>query len=283
MQVRASFVALQIILTPIIVLMVLASVAHAERFILPDDADVMLQINMPTRERLNPASINILVWNMYKGARSDWARDYKTLSEKKDILFLQEVLLNNRMRNVFNEDTINSYLVAISFYDSWRDNIATGVATASDTRPVNLFYLRSHYREPLTGTPKMVMFVEYPLAGTDKTLLTANIHAINYVSADKHKSMLDEIEAALDDHNGPVILAGDFNTWSDKRTRSLFEMAERLGLGEVIFKDDTRTRFMGNALDWIFIKDLNVKGTQVHAGVMSSDHRALTAELSLIQ
>ena len=57
---RASFVALRIILTPIIVLMVLASVAHAERFILPDDADVVLQINMPSRERLNPASINIL-------------------------------------------------------------------------------------------------------------------------------------------------------------------------------------------------------------------------------
>jgi endonuclease/exonuclease/phosphatase (EEP) superfamily protein YafD len=271
------------ILISIMVLMVLATVAHAKRFVLPDDADVVNQINLPTEGRLNPASINILVWNMYKGARSDWARDYKALSGNKDILFLQEVLLDKKMRKIFNEDTVNSYLVATSFRDSWQENTATGVATASDIQPVSSFYLRSHYREPIINTPKMGMFVEYQLAGSDKTLLTANIHAINFVSTEKHKNMLDEIEVALADHNGPVILAGDFNTWSDKKTLSLFEMTERLGLAEVEFKDDTRTRFMGNVLDWIFVRDLNVKGAHVHRDVNSSDHRALAAELSLIK
>lgn len=283
MDVRARFLTPYTILITIIILMVLTTVVYAKRFVLPDDADVVTQINMPTRSRLNPASINILVWNMYKGARSDWARDYKALSGNKDILFLQEVLLDKKMRKIFNEDAVNSYLVATSFRDSWQENIATGVATASDIRPVDSYYLRSHYREPLIDTPKMGMFVEYQLAGSNKTLLTANIHAINFVSTEKHKNMLDEIEMALADHNGPMILAGDFNTWSDRKTHSLFEMAQRLGLAEVTFKDDTRTQFMGNALDWIFVRDLKVKGTHVHRDVISSDHRALVAELSFIR
>ena len=275
--------ALSRLLLSALVLSVLSMTAHAERFVLPDDAMVMQQINKPAAVSLDPDSISVLVWNIYKGKMSDWSQDYHTLSANKDILFLQEVWLNEEMTKVFNGDAVNSYLIATSFTDSWRDSTATGVATVSATQPVSTSYIRSHYREPFTGTPKMGLFVEYAIAGHSQTLLAANIHAINFVSAKKYRHMLNQIEVTLKTHNGPVILAGDFNTWGDARVSALLEMTKRLELTEVTFKDDTRTRLMGNVLDWIFVRDLRIKKAAVSAAVGSSDHRALEAELSLIR
>ena len=129
----------------------------------------------------------------------------------------------------------------------------------------------------------MGLFVEYEISGSSQTLLTANIHAINFVSAKKYEHMLSEVEAVLKRHVGPVILAGDFNSWSNKRVRALHKMTERLELNQLSFKDDSRTRWMGKVVDWIFVRGLKVNNMLVHAEIKSSDHNALTAELSLIR
>lgn len=283
MPMQVNLIALSRVLLFVVVLSGQPVTAHASRFILPDDASVMQQIHQPVAHSLNPDSISVLVWNVYKGNRPNWSRDYHTLSDNKDILFLQEVWLNEKMTKVFNEDAFKSYQIATSFYDKWRGSTATGVATVSATHAVSTSYVRSHYREPFTGTPKMGLFVEYAISGSSQTLLTANIHAINFVSAKKYEHMLSEVEAVLKTHAGPVILAGDFNSWSNKRVRALHKMTERLELNQLSFKDDSRTRWLGKAVDWIFVRGLKVNNMLVHAEIKSSDHNALTAELSLIR
>jgi len=280
---QAHLIALSWLFLSVVVLSGQPVTAHAKRFVLPDDASVMQQIHQPKAHSLDPDSISILVWNIYKGNKPDWHRDYHTLSASKDILFLQEVWLNEKMTRIFNEDAAKSYLIATAFYDKWRGNTATGIATVSATQPVNTSYIRSHYREPFTGTPKMGLFVEYAISRSSQTLLTANIHAINFVSAKKYEYMLSEIEAVLATHVGPVILAGDFNTWADNRLQALLKMTERLELNEVSFKDDSRTRFIGKVVDWIFVRGLQINNMRVHAEMESSDHNALEAELSLIR
>ena len=261
----------------------LARVAWAwtERYQLPPSEDILIQINDPRHEQLNPEQINILVWNMQKGTRNGWENDYRLLSAGKDILLLQEVLLDENMGHVLDEHDDYTYHVAASFRDSWENHNVSGVATASIARPVASSYLRSFYREPVIATPKMAIVAEYSLADTDKTLLTANIHAINFVNKEKHRHMLSELELLLAGHDGPVILAGDFNTWTEEKTLSLKQMAQRLGLSEVIFAEDERTRMFGNALDWVFVKDLSVEFSLVHGSVTGSDHKPMEVAFSV--
>ena len=93
--------------------------------------------------------------------------------------------------------------------------------------------------------------------------------------------MLGELEALLTRHDGPMILAGDFNTWTEEKTKSLNQMANRLGLTEVGFSDDDRTRVFGNAIDWVFAPGLSVTSAQVHGSITGSDHKPIEVAFSL--
>ena len=103
----------------------------------------------------------------------------------------------------------------------------------------------------------------------------------NFVSKEKHRHMLSELEAVLSGHDGPMILARDFNTWTDEKTGSLRQMVQRLGLSEVSFADDDRTRIFGNALDWVFAKGLSVELAQVHGSITGSDHKPIEVSFAL--
>src|SRR5690606_41773701 len=53
-------------------------------------------------------------------------------------------------------------------------------------------------REPLLGTPKRALIVEYPLAGRDDTLLVANLHAVNFaLGLAEFRRQLGEVAAIL--------------------------------------------------------------------------------------
>jgi len=93
--------------------------------------------------------------------------------------------------------------------------------------------------------------------------------------------MLTELESVLTGHNGPIILAGDFNTWTEEKTRTLRQMVQRLGLSEVSFSDDDRTRVFGNAIDWVFARGLSVEFAQVHGSITGSDHKPMEVAFSL--
>ena len=119
-------------------------------------------------------------------------------------------------------------------------------------------------------------------------LLVINIHAINFnIGLDGFKEQMRCIAEAITEHDGPVIVAGDFNTWSEARLDILSKLAREMKLEKVDFgpdADDITARF-GNALDHIFIckESLEVvSGSQdVIADIESSDHSPLFVELRL--
>jgi endonuclease/exonuclease/phosphatase (EEP) superfamily protein YafD len=58
-------------------------------------------------------------------------------------------------------------------------------------------------------------------------------------------------------------------------------MIQRLGLTEVSFVGDDRTRFLGNALDWVFARELSVVTAQVRKSINGSDHKPMEVVFSL--
>ncbi|MBL6990394.1 MAG: endonuclease/exonuclease/phosphatase family protein [Bacteriovoracaceae bacterium] len=253
--------------------------SYAGRYTIPRDRDVLMNFGNYGQKYLNPQRINILVWNVFKGKKQTWREDYFELLKDKDIAILQEAYLSDLMLRVF-DDLTWGYKMAVSFIKN-ENNIATGVATASIASPINSFFKRSPGREPVVKTPKMTLFTEYKLKGMKKTLMVVNIHALNVVSLGTFKKQIKAIIPIVAAHNGPLIWAGDFNTWLGSKVSYLLDAIAKLGLKEVHFAPDDRTVIQGLKIDYIFTKGLNILSSKVYGSVRGSDHKAMSAIVSV--
>ena len=121
----------------------------------------------------------------------------------------------------------------------------------------------------------------FGLEETDQTLAVVNVHAVNFtLGITDFQRQLTKIVSALTDHDGPVILAGDFNTWRDQRMEILYSIAEQLELDELSFDSDNRVTPFGSIVDHVFVRGLNTLETSTEI-VESSDHNPMSITLSL--
>ncbi len=216
---------------------------------------------------LSGNAIRVLVWNVHKGSSAEWIGDFRTMSTDTDLVLLQEAHLHKEFADG---------LVGISRWDlvqAWRLHRApTGVLTGSDAEPLSVRALE--HREPLLRTEKSALITEYRIADSSKTLLVANVHAINFtIDTRAFRAQLTAVAELLDEHVGPVILSGDLNTWRDGRRAIVHEIADALQLTEVEF-NGPRKQFRQYPLDHVFYRDLQVLSSSV-TEVGSSDHNPL--------
>jgi endonuclease/exonuclease/phosphatase (EEP) superfamily protein YafD len=88
------------------------------------------------------------------------------------------------------------------------------------------------------------------------------------------------VGAELERHDGPAILAGDFNTWSEARHEVLVEIASRLNLRSVVLDPDGSRLALGRHLDHFYFRGFTlVRATS--PPVKSSDHNPILVELEL--
>jgi endonuclease/exonuclease/phosphatase (EEP) superfamily protein YafD len=107
------------------------------------------------------------------------------------------------------------------------------------------------------------------------------VHAVNFtLGTSRLREQLEAVAAVLARHDGPVILAGDFNTWSVARRRAVDAIALRLGLRAVSLDPDERSRFLGEPVDQIYYRGL-VPGAASAVPVRSSDHNPVSAVFRL--
>ena len=108
------------------------------------------------------------------------------------------------------------------------------------------------------------------------------------------RSQLDELTSIMANHVGPIILAGDFNTWSRKRLDLVQKLANELKLKEVTnFPSDRTTADMASQeFNWLLGVDEDLpldrvyyRGFKAHSPRVlpykSSDHRPLMVDLLL--
>jgi len=227
------------------------------------------------RAALDPAAIRIFTWNIHKQADAGWPSDLRALSEHADLLLLQEAVLDPTLRGLIDGLDFD-WIMASSFFYAGRD---VGVITAARVPPVDTCTTRA--REPLLGIPKSAIVSWFALRGQSQPLVVANVHAINFsLSLSAYRAQLDALADTLRAHTGPLILAGDFNTWSPARENALRDVASRLGLTEVSLPTDRRTRFFGHQVDRIYVRDL-VATSASAIPVTSSDHNPVRATLRI--
>jgi endonuclease/exonuclease/phosphatase (EEP) superfamily protein YafD len=225
---------------------------------------------------LDPAALRIASWNLHKGEDPGWEGDLARIAATHDVVLLQEVLLTERLRVVLETAGLR-WQLASSFTLNGRD---AGVLTAARATPLSA--CSQSVQEPLIALPKSALVVRFRLAGHQATLAVANMHAINFTLATTgaYQEQLDAVGAELAIHEGPIVFAGDFNTWNETRLAAVKAMARRLGLLAVVFRPDGRQQFAGHEVDHIYVRGLDVVAAAA-VGVTSSDHNPVFAILRL--
>ena len=238
-------------------------------------------------DALDRRPFRVLVWNIHKQGDSGWERDLSAYAAASDVVLLQEIVLQRSLRDILDDSGLR-WVMASSFLLGADD---MGVLTATRIAPVSSCTQRAV--EPLIRIPKSAVISWLPIAdtrtdtradaraGSRETLAIANVHSINFeLSLDAYRAQLEALADALAGHRGPIIFAGDFNTWSDARDRVVAEIAARLGLIELDLRVDQRAVFFGRHLDHIFIRGLQIVDVSA-LPVTSSDHNPMAATLRI--
>lgn len=241
-----------------------------------DQLEITRETGSPDRA-LAADNFSILSWNIHKGADEGFQNDLKNHSRDIDILLLQEAALSNELENWLGYD-FNKWLLAVAFE---KKGTKIGIMAASSASPLS--YCAFQEPEPLFVIPKMMLVSTYPLEGSERRLLVVNAHMVNFtITSEVVRKQLSEIGDIIKMHDGPVIVAGDFNTWNGDRQSVVDKAMENLRLKPVTFDPDNRTLFMNRTVDGIFYRGLNVVGSYSHA-VDSSDHNPLEVHFALAE
>ena len=223
---------------------------------------------------IDPSAIELVNWNVRKGRHADWALEFSDYAVAADIATLQEAPLNHAAWRAV--EATHALAFAPGFVTR---RSPTGVMTLSESMPLRQCNLSS--REPLLGSPKAMLVTEYALLGESETLLVVNIHAVNFAPGLKaFKAQLGVAARVIELHCGPVIFAGDFNTWRPARQRHVDRLLGTLRLLPVGFATDKRKRFFGQVLDHVYVRGLSVRAA-TSGPTRVSDHAPMRVHLSL--
>ena len=228
---------------------------------------------MAQAEALDPAGIRLITWNVHKQDDPGWDRDLAQFAAAHDVVLLQEAVLDQPLRRVVEGAGLR-WVMASSFLYS---DVDIGVVTGS--RKIPLASCTQRAVEPLIRIPKSAVITWFRLEGREDTLAVVNVHAINFaITLGAYQAQLEALGEALADHPGPIIFAGDLNTWTQIRIDVMRHVADKLHLTEISFKEDKRTLFFGKQLDHIFARGLELVDAQA-IPVKSSDHNPVRATL----
>jgi len=248
-------------------------------FKIPDEAASLIVFGQGREEAFPKPHFKLLVWNVWKGRRGDiWAKDFLRLAEDTDLILLQEAVTTPMMSQLFQRpENRHEWLMAVSF--AWKyATHTTGVMTGSAVHAKTRKFLRGSERELFFWTPKVTLATQYSVKNRED-LLVINTHVVNFTSTTAFVRFVRELSGLITHHKGPVILAGDFNTWNTDRWTWLEKILISEGLWPVNFHGDPR--FM--KLDHVFVRGLKPINAHVQADIRSSDHYPLLAEFEILK
>ncbi len=220
-----------------------------------------------------PNIFSLLCWNVYKNNQNNakFTQFLESENQKRNVdfmLFQEAGFRDEKCFELahFSYDGAANLEFRKQFY---------GVLTASRVESYDAKAYLSEGRESLFGPHKSLLQSYYTFED-GSSLLILNVHAINFRENQRYNKELERFLHLLKAHKGPMILAGDFNSWNKNRMQKLTEITKALSLTCVDFKKTGKVKsFMGKTLDFIFYRDLKLLDGEVMEGHKLSDHNPL--------
>ena len=237
------------------------------------DELICYQADQAPRE-ITQKTFRLLVWNLHKGQDAGWQQALNRLAQGRDLLLLQEVLNTQELATQYSSRFPTAlYASAFAYLQQ-----QSGVEILSQFAPH--FYCAGAKSEPWIRIPKVGAAMSLPLSN-GQALLLVNVHLINFeINPTAYEAQLRTLMQLVSQHQGPLVLSGDFNSWNGYRAQIIRKVINEFGLEEVSFAQDHRLRFLGNPLDHVFVRGLNVLNATTEP-TESSDHAPLLLEVEL--
>lgn len=238
---------------------------------------------------LERTRIRVLSWNVAKNNyKQRWAEDFAAIVAQynPDLILLQEVRFEIQAEQALELAGMHWHF-APNFIDA-HHRAYSGILTAARAQTLATESIVTEHFEPIARTPKISLATTHAINDTQQALLTINCHLINFSNLSKFKAQLASLQTIIQSHRGPVILSGDFNTWSRSRAACLERFCRQFNLHSAAFSSVERQkikRFLNSPpLDYIFASGLreNSAATVLDA-VTSSDHKPLLASFRLAE
>ena len=219
-------------------------------------------------------TLNLFIWNIEKSGNSGWEADLQALAGNSDLILIQEASVQAQISGVLHRPLYGAFAAGYT-----TESLETGVLTLSTVEPSLQCNLTAW--EPWLGTPKATNITEYPVNGLATRLLVINLHAVNFsVGLEEFEEQIQALAPLLHNHRGPLIVAGDFNTWSKSRMRSLERFMLNHQLFSVPFTPDLRKRIWKMPLDHVYLRGLNLISASA-VKVKTSDHNPLSITVEI--
>ncbi|OZS43212.1 endonuclease/exonuclease/phosphatase family protein [Photobacterium sanguinicancri] len=218
--------------------------------------------------------LHVTVWNIYKQQRDNWQEALQEYSAGSQLVLLQEANLTTGLADYLRSASWQVTMAnAFKFLDT-----SAGVMNLSKTSANKTCAYLS--MEPWLRLPKSALFARYQLSNGQE-LAVVNLHGVNFtVGVEEYEEQMVKLERALATHSGPMILAGDFNSWRQARLDIVEAMTGRLALHEVKLGNDQRIKILGQPLDHMYYRGLAL----IHAEAPltdASDHNPIIASFKI--
>jgi endonuclease/exonuclease/phosphatase (EEP) superfamily protein YafD len=224
---------------------------------------------------LDPENIAVLNWNIYKGNAEGWQEDLSSFAQSHDVMTIQEAHLGDELSRLLQENNLN-WVMNTAFH---LNGDAAGVMTVAKSNVIGSCGFQ--HNEPIIRVPKATLVSYYNIEGHDSKLLVANIHGINFsFGVEAYREQLDQLFDSIQHHDGPMIVAGDFNSWSDGRMAEVMQLIDKLSLSSLDYDVNNKTHVFGNAIDHVFYRQLQLVTKKVWQ-VSSSDHNPISVTFRL--
>lgn len=246
------------------------------------EGEALRSIGVPFSRELKTTSLKALVWNIKKAEMPNWKKEFLKFSSDQDLFILQEAYGKSVFLETLKIFETFRWNFGVSFLVPKDNDAASGTMVGAWAEPSSALVRHSPDTEPVVSTPKSMTLAKYPLRDRSDELLVLSVHAINFQTTGAFKRHIDQVISYVKNHQGPVILAGDFNTWNQSRLSYLYSVARKTGLSEVSYRNGERRLKFGNYyLDHTFTRGVKVKDSNVIV-TDGSDHHPLFLEFDLI-
>lgn len=224
---------------------------------------------------LDPSLLGVMCWNSQKLTMT--AAFQHCLSQLLTQYPTQLLLLQEAKLAISNSLPLGGWSYAIS------PNMQTpahlfGVLTAGECAFSNIDTVLSQGRELSFVTHKSQVITEHPLT-TGQKLVVVNVHAVNFVRHGQFQQEILILRQILLQHQGPLIVAGDFNIWSRSRRLYLAQFCRAMGLKKVAMEDAHHIKsFRRQPLDFILYRDLKLRSAIAINTAAVSDHNPIYSQ-----
>ncbi len=221
---------------------------------------------------------SLLCWNVHKEmGQHKFNQNFYLLQQlyNPDLILLQEAVLTPLTQQQLPQYT---YLSAVNI-KIWQK--AFGVLTATKSSFSELLSLKTLHRELHIMTKKSLLITAH-LLENENHLTVVNLHAINFVPASIFIKEIDRLLHHLSTIKGPLIVAGDFNTWHTKRLIHIETFANAIELTQAPLENANHIKHLfTKPLDHLYYRGLKLIEARAIDTKKISDHNPIYARFEI--